>query len=267
VFKFRRKTRAEIDAETVEALFRPAEGERTLSNAFGLLGGTSRYQRTEISSGVNFYSANSGANTLVVGFGTTRARLSMPVFMVLEALDGRRYDLLLLSDLSMCHFDRGIDGYAATLPELMHRVGDFAGGRGYRSVITFGTSMGGYPALRGGDLLGADRSISIGGRFPWHPVRLIKERQQVQAFDALCDCRNPFRSPFYVLHSRNHREDPLHAEMLKKIAPASRVIVFPGEGHAVHNKIRQKGRLEAFFSEMLDLDKEPDQDKLVAMLE
>jgi len=266
VFKFRRKTRAEIKAETVDALFRSDEAG-TISNAFGLLGTANRYRRNEISTGVNFYSAGTGAKTLVVGFGTAKGRLAMPVFMVLEALDDRRYDLLLLSDLSNCHFDHGIDGYALTLPDLMRRVGDFAGGRGYGSIITFGTSMGGFPALRGGDLLGADRSISVGGRFPWHPVRLEKGRQRVQAFDALCDCRNPYRSPFYLLHSRNHREDQLHAEMMKKIAPASRVIVFPGEGHAVQNRIRQKGRLDAFFLEMLDLNKEPDQDKLVAMLD
>lgn len=251
----------------MDALFRPAEGERTLSNAFGLLGRTSRYQRTEISPGVNFYSSGRGAKTLVVGFGTTRGRLSMPVSLVLEALDDRRYDLLLLSDLSKCHFDHGIDGYAATLPELMQRVYDFAGARGYGCVITFGTSMGGFPALRGGDLLGADRSISVGGRFPWHPVRLIKEQQSVKAFELLCDCRSPFRSPFYVLHSRGHPEDPRHAEMLKKMAPACRVIVFPGKQHAVHNTMRQKGKLSAFFSEMLDLEKEPDADKLVAMLD
>ncbi|MCX7306024.1 MAG: hypothetical protein NTV73_17080 [Hyphomicrobiales bacterium] len=267
MFKFRRRTRAEIDAETLDALFDPAEGGQTISNAYGLLGRTHRYLRTEVATGVNFYSAASGASTLVVGFGTSRGRLSMPLFMVLEALDDTRYDLLLLSDLTKRHFDKGIEGYAATLPELMRRVGEFAARGGYACVVTLGTSMGGFAALRGGDLLAADRAISIGGRFAWHPGALVRDRRRVQAFDPLCHCRGPFRAPFYLLYSRDHPKDPRDAEMLAKIAPASRAIAFPGTHHGVHYRIRQRGRLDAFFAEMLDVQKEPDAQKLVAMLD
>ncbi len=267
MFNFRRKTRREIEAESVDALFTAKDARPGLAGAIGLVSGKHRYRRTEIATGVNFYSAGKSAGTLVVGFGTMKGRLSMPVFMVLDALDDTRYDLLLLSDLSKRHFDIGIGAFARTLPDLAGRIRDFAGERGHKALVTFGSSMGGFPALRAGDLMRADRSISVGGRFAWHPSRLRKVRHTIHAFEPLCACRAPFGSPFYALFSRDNASDSRHAALLAEIAPNCRTIAFPGDAHGLHYEIQLKGRLDAFFAEMLDLTREPDADRLAAMLD
>lgn len=266
MFKFRRKTRAEIDAETVDARFRPDESGK-LNNMFGLLASQTRYERTEIAHGVNLYSAEVGANTLVVAFGGAKGRLNMALFMFLEAMDDSRYDVLLLADLNKRHFERGIGTYASSLPELVAKIGKVAERRGYSLIITYGTSMGGFPALRAGDLFGAARSISIGGRFIFHPRRLIKNRHVNVAFDLLCACRTPFRSPFYMLYAEGQAEDREHAAILRARAPQSHLIAFPGEDHNFPYQIRVKGKLNVFLGEMLDVGKQPDEQKLIALMQ
>jgi len=266
VFNFRRKSRAEIHAENVDARFRPEESG-ALNNMFGLLASQARYERTEIARGVNLYSARAGANTLVVAFGGAKGRLNMPLFMILEAMDDSRYDVLLLADLNKLHFERGIANYASSMPELVDKIGKFAERQGYGAIITYGTSMGGFPALRAGDLIGAGRSISIGGRFLFHPARLRKKQHSNVAFDLLCACRQPFRSQFYLLYAEGQHVDREHAAILRALAPQSHLIAFPGDDHNFPYQMRGKGKLDVFLNEMLDVAKQPDDQKLIALMQ
>lgn len=227
----------------------------------------SPFKRTEIAGGVNLYSAERGAQNLVVGFGGSLGRLNMAVFMILEALDSARYDLLLLADLKKLHFDNGIENYADSMPGLMSKVGKLARQRGYGSIITYGTSMGGFPALRGGDMLGAGRAISIGGRFVWHPARIRRRGESIGAFDPICSCRVPFRVPCYLLFTGGKKLDVDHAAMLADIMPEVHRIVLPGNDHNFPEQIRSKGKLGSFFAQLFDLGKEPDEARLGALLE
>lgn len=262
MFNFRRRTREEISAETFDPRFdtRDRNGDRDPERK------RPQFSRTEISHGVNFYSANACARNLIVGFSGTRGRLNMAIYMILQGLDESQHDLLLLSEETNAHFDLGIEGYAGSLTELMGKVGDFAAGRSYLSLITYGTSMGGFPALRGGEVLGADRAISIGGRFPHHPARLMGSARQIKAFDLLCECRRPFRSPSYLLYSQDQAEDDRNAAVLRAIAPSCRIIPVPGDNHNFPHQIRQNGKLGLFFSEIFDLKREPSQEKLAVLL-
>lgn len=270
MFNFRRKTREEIAAETFDAGFDTRSPK--VKSAQGLSKLFKRrpppqYARTEISHGVNFYSANAGARNLVVGFGGSRGRLNMAIYMILRCLDVRRHDLLLLSDENKAHFENGIEGYAGSLLELTSKVRDFAAKRRYSSLITYGTSMGGFPALRGGALLGANRAISIGGRFPYHPARLAGSSPAVKAFDVLCECRRPFRTPFYLLYATEQMEDDRNAAILSAIESSCRIIRVPGNDHNFPHRMRENGKLDLFFSEVLDLKREPSQERLAALLE
>lgn len=270
MFSFRRKTREEITAETFDARFQVrATGkgalDRWLPDIF--LAQAPQYARTEIAPYVNVYSADTGAKNLIVGFGSLSGRLNMPVHSILEALDSGAHDLLLLADPAKSHFDKGVAGYAGSLSALMTKVGDFARRRGYSSIIAYGTSMGGFPALRGGEMLGADRSISIGGRFPWHPLRLAERKREINAFDALCDCRRPFRSRIYLLYAQGQPKDDQHAAMLQAVEPGCRAIPIPVDDHNFPNLIRHNGKLSLFLAELFDLSREPAADRLAALFE
>ena len=268
MINIRRRSREELAAEATEATYHPVRTARTFKTLFGMVpAAPSPFTRTEIASGVNLYSAEGGAQNLIVGFGGSLGRLNMAIFMVLEALDSAKCDLLLLAEFKKLHFDQGIEGYARSMPELMNKVGDFARQRGYRSIITYGTSMGGFPALRGGDMLGADRAISIGGRFAWHPGRISRGEEQIGAFDPICSCRMPFRVPCYLLYAGDKNLDVDHAEMLARIMPESRRISLPGNDHNFPHQIRSRGKLDSFFSEIFDLTREPDEARLRALLE
>ena len=149
----------------------------------------------------------------------------------------------------------------------MDKVGNLVIERGYSASITYGCSMGGLPALRGGALLGAARAISNGGRFAWHPSRIKSGNECVHAFDLLCHCRSPLPVPSYLLYSEDNTEDVEAAAMLAAISPSIGRIEFPGEKHNFSHQIRMKGRLASYFSQIFDLNHEPDPVRLRALLE
>ena len=267
MFNFRRRSRAEIVAESAEAGFEPVRPRPGVGNLFGLASGSpSPFQRFRHADGVNLFSANNGATTLVVGFGGIRGSLMMGTVAVLEALDSGACDLLLLSDFRRLHFDHGVENYAATLPELMHKVAAIAAQRSYTNVVTYGSSMGGFPALRGGQMLGARRAVSVGGRFAWHPVKVRDGEKAVGAFDPICACRAPFATPCYALYAEGKKDDADHAAMLAAIMPGCVRVPMPYDKHNVAHAIARRNRLPAFFAELFDPDAEPDPARLRALL-
>jgi hypothetical protein len=268
MFRFRRQSPEQTAVDPLEARFDVRPPPRGLKKLLGVVpGASSPFARTQLASGVNLYSANEGAKTLLVGFGGRHANLFMPVFMVLEALDSTQFDLLLLSDFKQLHFDQGIEGYAASMPQLMDKVGNLAMQRGYSASITYGCSMGGLPALRGCALLGADRTISSGCRFVWHPSRIKSGNEPISAFDLICHCRSPLPARSYLLYSEDNTEDVQAAAKLTAISPPIAKIEFPGNLHNFTYHIRKKGRLANYYSQIFDLNKELDPEKLRALME
>lgn len=271
MFRFRRRSATEVAAEAASpglGLKLPRGISKNLVR-FGLMSSAepplTRFSRTEIAPHVNLYSAGRGAPNLVVGFTTKHGFIMMGASLFLQDLDDAGHDFLQLADPRREFFDGGIEGYAASLHDLALRVGDLARRRGYRSIVTYGTSMGGFPAIRAGNLMAADRAISVGGRFTWHPGSMAKGLR-VGAFDALCNCRLPLETPSYLLYSTGCREDVDHAAMLAAIAPASRRIGVPCRKHNFPIALKDKASLGGFHAEMFDLAREPDPARIAALM-
>lgn len=224
--------------------------------------GIKRFERTELGPNVSFYSSKMGARTLVVGFCGRKLRLLMPLPMMLQFTDDSQCDVLILSDPLRLHFDRGIGDFADTMPGLARRIDSIASQGSYSAVITYGTSMGGFPALRMGGLLGAERAISVGGRPPDHIRRLTDGGATINAFDLICNCRVPFRTPCYLLFSAGKEQDVEAASALAAIMPGSRLGGIACEGHNFPIKIFSNGNLEEYFSRIFDLSSEPDLDRI-----
>jgi hypothetical protein len=272
VFEFLRRRPTEVDAETtmtpLEAASDPAIWHQLFKRrSVPPKSAIKRFRRTELVPNATFYSAGTGASTLVVGFCGKRLRLLMSLPMMLQHTDDRRYDVLILSDPQRLHFDRGIEGFADSMPTLARRIEAIAGQYGHTSLVTYGTSMGGFPALRMGLLLGADRAISAGGRFPYHVKRLLDGSGAIGAFDLICQCRMPAATPCYALFSNGKEPDVQAATALAAIMPESRLGGIPGESHNFPIKIFSKGNLEEYFGQIFGLDREPDLKRLATLTE
>ncbi len=226
-----------------------------------------RFVRTEIAAGVILFSANSSAAALIVGFCGKGQRLLMPIAMMLQFLDDEKYDVLIVQDSRRLHFDQGIERFAATLPALANEILSIAKRRNYSSIVTYGTSMGGFPALRAGEYLGADRAVSAGGRFVWHMARFKKQTAPVGAFDPICNCRMPFRTPCYALFSSGKADDLEAADQLAAIMGRGHAIGLPSSEHNFPFRMYLKGKLTEYHREIFDLAREPDPAKLRALLE
>jgi hypothetical protein len=157
------------------------------------------YVRESWSRDATYYTANRGAPGLVVAFCSAVHRLGVPASYFLQTMREDLYDVLILRDPRKSFFDHGVQGLGSFL-EVMHRIKAFAEVKGFSEIITYGSSMGGYPALRAGLLLNATRAISMSGCYTWHVGRLVqKGRTTVRAFDPLCPC-SPLRRPNWSLY-------------------------------------------------------------------
>jgi hypothetical protein len=225
-----------------------------------------RFFRTQFAPGAALYSNEPAAPTLVVGFCGKAFRLGMPLPVVLQSLDPSRFDLLRLADSRRLYFDQGIPGFASSFMDLTDKIRALAARRKYEAIITYGFCMGGFPALRMGDLLSARRAISVAGRAVWHPTRLTSG-QAVSAFDSICDCRMPSKTPSYVVFSSGK---PLGAMEAKRIEAILRTCHLIGMLTDIGNfpfEIYMRGHLDAYHGELFNLHRDPDPMRLAGMLE
>jgi hypothetical protein len=216
-----------------------------------------RYRRRIVSADVNHFADQTvpvSGKALIIGFSGNADRLMLPIGCVLQFLPSRRFDVVVLRDTQHAHYLNGVGDYAPTLNGLAERLrADFKPKR-YDRVYCFGTSMGGFGALRCGVLIKADRAISVGGRYHWHIRRLLGENEiALSAFDPLCDCFVRSRTELVCAYSEGNNEDRVDADRLAAILPVGR-IAFPEASH--HNLIAvllKANRLKPFFDEIFDL--------------
>ena len=194
-------------------------------------------------------------------------RLFLPVGVILQSLDHRRFDLLTAWDVRQLHFNRGVEGYAGSLPELARCFSDFAFGRGYSSVVVYGISLGGLAALRIGQLMRADRAIAAGGRFAWNVGRLLRKEATIQAFDLLCHCRQPGATESYAIFSEDNVDDLENSERLATVCPDCRLIPMPYDDHNFPYGIQKARRLDEYHREIFHLSRKPDPAVLRNLLE
>lgn len=190
------------------------------------------YVRESWSEDASYFTANRGATGLVVAFCSAVGRLGVPASYFLQTMREDLYDVLVLRDPRKLHFDAGVQGLGSFL-EVMHRIKTFAEVKGFREIITYGSSMGGYPALRAGLLLKANRAISMSGGYCWHVGRLIRKTKTGRAFDPLCPCFAPTTTELVaVIPSRNER-DVRAFEILQRTFPKCVVVKINAEVHTL----------------------------------
>jgi hypothetical protein len=207
-----------------------------------------RYLREELSQDVQLYSANRGARTLIVAFCGAVSRLMMPISHFLQMMPDDVCDVLVFTDVQRRHHDAGIQGYSNSLLETSIRIKALSESRRYRRLITYGTSMGGFPALRAGLWLGADRAIAIGGAFCLHPPRLMQPSSEIRAFDLLCDCRQRGHAPVVTVFASKNLRDVEQQAALRAMVPDCIELKVSTDRHNVIHYLDRHGRLPAFYA-------------------
>ena len=120
-------------------------------------------------------------------------------------------------------------------------------------MITYGTSMGGFPALRAGLQLGADRAVSVGGGFCIHPPRLVEPEHEIRAFDLLCNCRPAREVPLFALFAAKHERDAANHAILRQVLPHCVITEFDVPLHNVLHHLDKQGELQSFYAKVFDL--------------
>jgi hypothetical protein len=94
---------------------------------------------------------------------------------------------------------------------------------------------------------------------------MARKEPTINAFDLICDCRVPFRTPCYALFSDGNSDDVAAAAKLAVVMPQSRLTSLPSASHNFPYKIFRKGRLEEYHREIFGLGRDPDLKRLAAL--
>jgi pimeloyl-ACP methyl ester carboxylesterase len=211
-----------------------------------------RYARQRVAKDVNFYTASGGARRIIVTFCSAGNGLGVPTAYFLQMLREDLCDVLVLYDRRKLHFDKGIHGFSDSLWQTVEAIKDFIEAKRYEEVITFGASMGGYPSLRAGLLLGAKRSISVGGIFPWHVGRMVRGQDTPRAFDPLCLCFAGRRTEMVLVVPTGVPRDLCDAETVLRTFPSGRIISVDTDRHNVMGYLRDVRLLRLFLAGLLE---------------
>lgn len=209
-----------------------------------------RYRRQALAHSIDIYSDPSfprDRKSLILGFSGAAGQLMFPTPAFLQYLRSDRYDVVVLRDRTKQGYAIGIPPYAHNLWELTQKLAAEIGAESYRRVYPYGTSMGGFPALRCGILLKTQTAISGGGRFPWYPEHLTRNpKLDIASFDPLCACNAQTKTKLICCHSTNYPADVQSVEMLQRIIPIE-LVPIDAPGHAFLAPLWRQGRLRAFY--------------------
>jgi hypothetical protein len=216
------------------------------------------FRHEPISPDVDFYHDPDIAvqqKSLVLTFAGSGRLLMMPTSLFLQHLPASRFDVVRLADPQNASYDLGIAGFEGPLPATMRALSAAVGASKYQRIYCYGTSMGGFPALKAGRLLGAERAIAIGGSFPWPMNRLLADPvANITSFDALCCCAPSSRTKLVVAFSGGFGRDVMNAETIRHRLPVEFARFDNWRKHNVAFELVQSGQFDRFLSRVLDFD-------------
>jgi hypothetical protein len=226
------------------------------------------YARQTWGSGdARYYTANRGASSLLVAFCGRGWGLGVPVSAFLQSLRDDLYDVVVLHDKRKQHFDRGVLEFSDSFKDTVQRIKTFADDKNYSRIVTFGASMGGYPALRAGLLLGAERAISIGGRYCWHVGRLLRDGDSAGAFDPLCHCFTGRRTELVAIIGGRNKADTNAVNVLRRTFPQCHVELIATDEHNVLHYFHRASLLRLFSACLFEYWESDVRSGLLALLD
>jgi hypothetical protein len=184
---------------------------------------------------------------LLVAFAGDGRRLMMPVAVFLQCLDSRLWDVVLLrKGPEKKSYLAGVEGMSRNFPSVIRYVESMTSAWRYQSVVTLGTSGGGFAAILSAILMNATRGISICGcprqRPPgfWLRLQLAVHR-----------ARAPHRPEFVFAYGADHDADHKAALALQSSFGGRLRPVTGVGGHNILGALLARGELGGFLEEIL----------------
>ncbi len=188
---------------------------------------------------------------LIIGFCGQAMRLMLPTHFILGAIDEADFDLMLIRDPDRNHYHGGVSGLGSSLDELALRLRDLSVQSGYNRYVVLGTSSGGLPAIRIGQIIQAEHVLAVGpdnlGRHPG-------------VAEMLSSAEKTIATTFKICISDNNIRDSEAAYRLKLLMPHVNVIPYHGiQNHNLLYILHQEQKLTPFLAEhLLDIKQKID---------
>lgn len=208
------------------------------------------FRREQIASGAFLYRMDDAIRPLLVVFTGRTKRPMLPVPAFLQFFDSHDWNVLMLRDERRLHYRDGVEGFASSMADLAPKVRDLAGKN--VDVLALGTSMGGLPAIRLQLFGGADRAISICGRFPADAQLLLSAQTVPDPFDPICACLDQKERPLLFVHPAGSVTDAQEAALAARLTGGHTWAVPSTESHGLLGQLWEKGRMSEIFPGILD---------------
>ncbi len=193
--------------------------------------------------------------TLIVAVPGANNRLMMPIATLLQALDARTADLVVIRDPSHTAFFKGLEGFAETRDALIDALPGYLNFGSYRRVASLGVSAGGLPALLIAIRLGLQSALVCGGDTPLDPrqhdiggpaaaAALAKAAEQESV------------GGITIAYGAQHEADRLAARELADFLGIEPLAITNAKGNVLHNllyALAEEGGLPGFLAERLGL--------------
>ncbi len=190
--------------------------------------------------------------TLLICFAISGGRyLFIPNCVLLQHIDARKYDILILSDPWDTAFRGGVPQMGTNVTEVVHWIAGLELLSNYARLRTMGCSAGGYPAMLVGRRVGAELAVSIAGRIPHK--RYVGQIARM-AFNSWVSYRGNKSSRALVVYCKAKRRDKSFARLIGRVAGAQRLSVeMPGRelGHDMLGPLLKHGDLANFLERTL----------------
>lgn len=210
-----------------------------------------RFFRRRLKPNLYLYADGSSTleKTLIIAFTGGARRLMMPLPTFLQHVDATSVDVLLLYRHGRSFYSNGISGLANSIAGLIDVLETFLKTSQYKSVVSFGASVGGVPALLTALYLGLDRGISVGG-FSLEHMRWVHIKDE-EAFKRAVD-RWDGTPQLLNVFGAEHEMDKKSAQEMQKMLPISLVPLVGESNHHVLDQYLQSGKLKDFLSSLFD---------------
>jgi len=201
------------------------------------------WRRVNLNDHTILYQSSKGmiSKKLIIGFAGNAMRLMGPTNIILGAIDEFDFDLMLIRDPDRNHYQKGVSGLASSVNELALSLKDLAVQSGYNRYVILGTSAGGLPAIRTGQIIKAEHVLAVGPDSPLrHP-----------GVEELSSAEKTMFTTFKISISANNERDSKAAHELKKVMPHVNIIPFDERNHNLIYALHKKKKLKSFLVENL----------------
>lgn len=212
------------------------------------------FNRVAICDEVMLYTDGSapGRKALLLCFGGLGGRLGLPLSVLLQWIDARRFDVVTLRDPSQSRFRLGAGSFAPDFVALIRNIHQTFAPDRYARVIALGNSMGGNPAVQYAVLAGAERAISIGAQVSSDPLRLMMRMSVPTAFDPICDCLRHLPLRGIWVYGEAMPQDLQGGEDLFRRAGGQRLVIPEFDEHNALGLFWTNGELDRMLAMLLD---------------